>query len=77
MKVAMRQIAGSFAQLEKARLVAKLNAARDRRREAHGKCEGRKGYAEECRIPLRSPSNCKLADCHIVRLPPSWRRAGI
>ncbi|MGO9400239.1 MAG: recombinase family protein [Xanthobacteraceae bacterium] len=46
MKVAMRQIAGSFAQLEKARLVAKLKAARDRKREAHGKCEGRKGYAE-------------------------------
>jgi DNA invertase Pin-like site-specific DNA recombinase len=46
MKVAMRQIAGTFAQLEKARLVARLKAARDRKREAHGKCEGRKGYAE-------------------------------
>jgi DNA invertase Pin-like site-specific DNA recombinase len=46
MKVAMRQIAGTFAQLEKARLVAKLKAARDRKGEAHGKCEGRKGYAE-------------------------------
>ena len=42
----MRQIAGTFAQLEKARLVAKLKAARDRKREACGKCEGRKGYAE-------------------------------
>ncbi len=46
MKVAMRQIAGSFAQLEKARLVAKLKAARDKKREHTGKCEGRKGYAE-------------------------------
>jgi DNA invertase Pin-like site-specific DNA recombinase len=46
MKVAMRQIAGSFSQLEKARLVAKLKAARDRKREANGKCEGRKSYAE-------------------------------
>ncbi len=46
MKVAMRQIAGSFAQLEKARLVAKLKAARDRKREASGKCEGRRSYAE-------------------------------
>jgi DNA invertase Pin-like site-specific DNA recombinase len=46
MKVAMRQIAGTFAQLEKARLVAKLRAARDRKREANGKCEGRKSYAE-------------------------------
>jgi hypothetical protein len=26
--------------------VAKLKAARDRKREANGKCEGRKGYAE-------------------------------
>jgi DNA invertase Pin-like site-specific DNA recombinase len=46
MKVAMRQIAGAFSQLEKARLVAKLKAARDRKREAKGKCEGRKSYAE-------------------------------
>jgi DNA invertase Pin-like site-specific DNA recombinase len=46
MKVAMRQIAGTFAQLEKARLVAKLKAARDRKRELAGKCEGRKSYAE-------------------------------
>jgi DNA invertase Pin-like site-specific DNA recombinase len=34
MKVAMRQIAGAFSQLEKARLVAKLKAARDRKRES-------------------------------------------
>jgi DNA invertase Pin-like site-specific DNA recombinase len=46
MKVAMRQIAGAFSQLEKARLVAKLKAAREQRKEKYGKCEGRKGYAE-------------------------------
>ena len=45
-KVAMRQIAGAFAQLEKARLVAKLRHARERKREAQGKCEGRKSHAE-------------------------------
>jgi DNA invertase Pin-like site-specific DNA recombinase len=45
-KVAMRQIAGAFAQLEKARLVAKLKAARDRKRGAGEKVEGRKSYAE-------------------------------
>ncbi|NKE75033.1 recombinase family protein [Ochrobactrum sp. MC-1LL] len=44
-KIAMRQIAGSFAQLEKARLVSKLKAARDRKRQ-NGKCEGRKSFAE-------------------------------
>ena len=42
----MRQIAGSFAEYEKARLVAKLQAARDRKRAANGKCEGRKSWAE-------------------------------
>lgn len=46
MKVAMRQIAGAFSQLEKARLVAKLKAARDRKLAETGKCGGRKSYAE-------------------------------
>jgi DNA invertase Pin-like site-specific DNA recombinase len=42
----MRQIAGSFAEYEKARLVAKLKSARDRKRATAGKCEGRKSWAE-------------------------------
>jgi DNA invertase Pin-like site-specific DNA recombinase len=42
----MRQIAGSFAEYEKARLVAKLRGARERKRAASGKCEGRKSWAE-------------------------------
>jgi DNA invertase Pin-like site-specific DNA recombinase len=42
----MRQIAGSFAEYEKARLVAKLKAARERKRLTAGKCEGRKSHAE-------------------------------
>ena len=37
----MRQIAGSFAEYEKARLVGKLRAARDRIRKERGRCEGR------------------------------------
>jgi DNA invertase Pin-like site-specific DNA recombinase len=45
-KIAMRQIAGAFAQLEKARLVAKLRAARDRKRETGAKVEGRKSHRE-------------------------------
>jgi DNA invertase Pin-like site-specific DNA recombinase len=45
-RVMMRQIAGSFAQYEKTRLVAKLRAARERKRQAVGKCEGRKKWAE-------------------------------
>jgi DNA invertase Pin-like site-specific DNA recombinase len=46
MKVAMRQIAGAFAQLEKSRLVRKLREARVRKRAETGKCEGRRTYAE-------------------------------
>jgi DNA invertase Pin-like site-specific DNA recombinase len=46
MKKAMRQIAGAFAELEKARLVAKLRGARDRKKAVYGKCEGRKSLAE-------------------------------
>jgi DNA invertase Pin-like site-specific DNA recombinase len=46
-KVMMRQIAGAFAQYEKARLVAKLKGARDRKSAELGRrIEGRKGYAE-------------------------------
>jgi DNA invertase Pin-like site-specific DNA recombinase len=42
----MRQIAGSFAEYEKARLVAKLRVARERKRAAVGRCEGRKPWRE-------------------------------
>ena len=42
----MRQIAGAFAEYEKARLVAKLKGARDRVRKERGKCEGRKAHSE-------------------------------
>ncbi len=45
-KIAMRQIAGAFAQLEKARVVAKLRHARERVRAVKGKCEGRKSHVE-------------------------------
>jgi len=45
-KVMVRQMMAAFAQFEKARLVGKLAAARKRKREATGKCEGRKSLAE-------------------------------
>jgi len=44
--VLVRQVLGAIAQFEKATTVAKLKAARDRKREESGKCEGRKTYAE-------------------------------
>ena len=63
MKTMMRQVAGAFAQLEKARLVLKLRGARERKRvrnlkaekeedrritlDGRGKCEGRKSIREK------------------------------
>jgi DNA invertase Pin-like site-specific DNA recombinase len=44
--VLVRQVLGAIAQFEKASIVAKLSAARKRKREATGKCEGRKSHAE-------------------------------
>ena len=46
MRVAMRQIAGVFSQLEKTRLVKKLKAARDRKRKSGFRVEGRKTRVE-------------------------------
>lgn len=68
MKVMFRQIAASFAQFEKARLVRKLKGARDRASEAAGKrIEGRKSYcetnpkliAEAKRLARKSPKTGK------------------
>jgi DNA invertase Pin-like site-specific DNA recombinase len=42
----MRQVLGAIAEFDKAMTVAKLRGARDRKRKAYGKCEGRKSLAE-------------------------------
>jgi hypothetical protein len=65
----MRQIAGSFAQYEKTRLVTKLRGARERVRGAQGKCEGRKSYAE------RSPELVAAAKRLHRRSPKGHRRS--
>ena len=44
--VLVRQVLGAIAQFEKTSLVAKLKAARDRKKAATGKCGGRRSYAE-------------------------------
>ena len=44
--VMVRQILGAVSEFEKAQVVSKLKAARTRKREETGKCEGRKGYKE-------------------------------
>ena len=45
--VMIRQILGAVSQFEKTMLVLKLRGARDRKRAANGKCEGRKSHAEK------------------------------
>jgi hypothetical protein len=44
--VLVRQVLGAITQFEKTSLVAKLKAARDRKRLATGKCGGRRSYLE-------------------------------
>ena len=44
--VLVRQVLGAIAQFNKASTVAKLATARRRKKEATGKCEGRKSHAE-------------------------------
>jgi DNA invertase Pin-like site-specific DNA recombinase len=68
-RVMMRQIAGSFAQYEKTRLVTKLRGARERIREANGKCEGRKSYAERAPELVLAPKRLHR------RLPKGGRRS--
>jgi DNA invertase Pin-like site-specific DNA recombinase len=42
----IRQVLGAVAEFDKAMTVAKLRAARDRKRASTGRCEGRKTHAE-------------------------------
>lgn len=49
----VRQILGAVSQFEKAGIVAKLRHARDRKRAATGRCEGRKAVPAEVVIEAR------------------------
>jgi len=51
----VRQILGAVSEFEKASIVLKLRVARDRKRAANGKCEGRKSHVE------RRPETVNLA----------------
>ena len=44
--VLVRQVLGAISEFDKANTVAKLRAARERKRKEQGKCEGRKSHAE-------------------------------
>ena len=72
-KVAMRQVAAAFSQLEKTRLVKKLKAARDRKRQETGEKVGAGGRLPRCtprqlRLRTSSPGNArKAASAHYER----------
>jgi DNA invertase Pin-like site-specific DNA recombinase len=75
----MRQIAGAFAEYEKARLVGKLRAARNRVRAERGRCEGRKPVPAETMqqlagLPVRAPKQVGGAVCVLSRQ--NWLRSG-
>jgi DNA invertase Pin-like site-specific DNA recombinase len=75
----MRQVAGAFAEYEKTRLVEKLAAARKRRREDAGKCEGRwtrlkrleelakKADTDEARTPYQEAAEALQAAIAMAR----------
>lgn len=67
--VLVRQVLGAISQFEKATMVAKLAAARKRKRELNGKCEGRKSIRE--RAPLVCDRARQLAS--VRKMKPSLR----
>jgi DNA invertase Pin-like site-specific DNA recombinase len=73
MRVAMGQIAGVFSQLEKTSLVKKLRAARERKRQKDGRCEGRKTRLERARYAMDEPAVGKLQEA--VTMAKRLRRA--
>jgi DNA invertase Pin-like site-specific DNA recombinase len=65
----VRQVLGAIAEFDKAMTVAKLRAARDRKRAATGRCEGRKSHAE------LNPHLVREAKCLRRRSPKGSRRS--
>ena len=68
--VLIRQVLGAVSQFEKAALVAKLKAARERKKRETGKCGGRKSYVE------RDAAMVALAK-RLARYPVKGRRRSL
>jgi hypothetical protein len=71
--VLVRQVLGAVSQFEKASLVAKLAAARQRQRRQNGRCEGRKGYCETHPILVERTRVLRREGQTWRRLPLCWR----
>jgi DNA invertase Pin-like site-specific DNA recombinase len=76
--VLVRQVLGAIAQFEKASIVAKLAAARKRKRDREGRCEGRKPLSETRPEVVALAVACagvgpRAGSCHCVAYRRSWR----
>jgi len=63
-RVMFRQIVGSIMQYEKTMLVAKLKAARDRKKAVNGKCEGATLYGSDPRHPQEPAIRDRILAMH-------------
>ena len=69
--VLVRQVLGAISQFEKASLVSKLKAARDRKRAVTGRCEGRKPPSDELvkeakRLARKNPKTGKKRSLRVI-----------
>jgi hypothetical protein len=64
------QVLGAIAEFDRAMTVAKLRGARERKRKANGKCEGRKAFAE-----MKSHQHVVLGQAPGACQPEDWRAA--
>lgn len=69
MKKALIQMQGIFAELEKSLLVKKLRLARETKRKADGKCEGRKGWGD-----VRDKRDAILGQIRALRRKPKGQK---
>lgn len=69
MKRALIQMQGIFAELEKNQLVKKLRLARESKRKAAGKCEGRKGWGD-----MPDKRNATLGQIRALRRKPKGQK---
>lgn len=74
-RVAIRQMLGVFGQLDKALIVLKLRKAREREREANGRCEGRKRFAEV--DPYEKKVLAQLLEMKAAGIKPVYMQLGL
>ena len=72
----VRIILGAVAQFDKAMTITKLKGARDRKRRAAGKCEGRKSHAERRPEVVVMARNLRTAGANLSEIARALKDAG-